>query len=99
MGATYRFTCLDCGYTADVDGGKSVSKRFSMITISCDNCKELSNVPIPDAPSVVLDSSWTPPEKACPKCNSNKTQFWQHPGKCPKCGKKMEKGEKVAMWD
>ena len=99
MGATFRFTCPGCGYTADVDGGKGLGKRSAKMTIICKNCKELSNIRLSEPPKVVSDRLWKPPKKNCPKCHSDQTSFWQHPGECPKCGKIMEKGQKVAMWD
>ena len=99
LGSTYKFICPGCGYTVKVGGGKQIGKMIVTLTIACETCKQLSDFVLSKPPKV-LDPSWKPPKKNCPKCKSDQTNFWQNPGECPKCGKMMEKSDELfPHWD
>ena len=44
MGARYPFTCLGCGYEAEVSGDLDVGGACRTVTITCSTCKELHDV-------------------------------------------------------
>ena len=100
LGSTYKFTCPGCGYTVEVGGGKQFGKMTATITISCETCKQLLDIVLSEPAIKVAEPSWKPPKRiVCLECNRDLTDFWEYPDNCPKCGRRMDKGEKVATWD
>src|SRR3954464_12947488 len=99
MGLMNLFVCDDCGYSAEVAGGRDYGGVSHVQTMACAACRELVDV--------VVVTEWREPERVeaigrCPRCRSSDDLApWgqsqpfpapgaadQHPvwGLCPRCG-------------
>ena len=99
MGARYPFTCLGCGYEAEVSGGLDVGGACRTVTITCSTCKELHDVALDGEP---WSSDPAPPHPPCPSAETSThgTRLWEHPGACPSCGATMQRrSTPTTLWD
>ena len=99
MGMYSKFGCPDCGYTAEVSGGKDRGGYISVETSICTRCKELV-----DVLTGVFDCKKTDLEKRigkCPKCGRKKCLIPWNPEErlCPKCGGNVENKGSIGLWD
>lgn len=106
VGAAWRFTCPGCGYDAVVAGGRGALFAGPTMTISCKECRELSDVVCWNAEDLVAvreGARWSVasphPEatsRTTPACDvdeSHAVAEWVEPGACPKCGATMARDE------
>lgn len=96
MGNTYNFTCLSCGYAADVSGGLDYGERRVTATCTCRQCKALYDVLLTKDPRS-FDEATLPDAFDCPK--GHRCAAWTHPGACPACGAELARGRIVRAWD
>ena len=89
MGRVYRFHCAKCGYAVECSGGGDTGRFAATTTVVCEQCRGLQDV-------VMVAGA---PEPQCPKDMTHRVRRWKHPGKCPKCGEGMLRGEVTALWD
>ena len=100
MGTQYLFTCRGCNYEAMVEGGLSGGMFCRTATVSCQKCQKLYDVVFaePDAPNEPVSYDGEVPDTfKCPK--RHPAELWDDPGKCPKCGDNMLKGNEIMLWD
>ena len=101
MGTTYLFQCNDCGYEAELSGGRDCGFIAVVHTMTCHNCNELVDVVI-GAYGKEGKTEDTEINKAlglCPKCKGSDVSQWDENKSCPKCDGKMIRGKEVALWD
>ena len=93
MGATYRFSCPSCAYTAEVSGQPDFGMVAATTTIACKDCRELY-----DAVDGEFGQHTQP--LLCPQNPSHRVTEWTHPGSCPRCGHGLARDEQSAvLWD
>ncbi len=97
MGAWFEFTCGNCGYSAEVSGGKDCGMICVVETMVCQTCRELVDVVIEGDPINYL--AYDEEKGSCPKCHGKDVSVWQEPWPCPKCGGQMARGQQTAIWD
>jgi hypothetical protein len=76
--------------------------EFGTITITCKDCKELSDIRVTgknEHPGKVFDPEWNLPIFYCSKSKYHSVKEWNNPGPCPKCGKTMKMGIPFEKWD
>jgi len=99
MGSSYRFACDACGYEVEVSGGIDYGMICATATIICRDCRSLHTVTISKRPWRVMDG-WRPKAVHCPKSRNHAVEYWEHPGRCPRCGKELRRSdEPVILWD
>lgn len=86
MGATYLFTCQQCGYENDVGQGRDCGFHGASFTITRPYCKMISDLAIYEP----FDTPWNRKndfkvkDLKCPDC-LGPIKRWKV-GVCPKCG-------------
>jgi hypothetical protein len=101
VGAWYKFTCANCGYSAEVSGGRDVGFVAVVRTMVCKDCQELVNVLIgregKDGPTG--DPEYDKDLGKCPGCEGRHVAAWKKGRPCPKCSQAMTKGTETTFWD
>ena len=92
MGALYQFTCVSCGYSAEVSGGADAGMTSETQTVICFDCKELTD-------NLVVDERGHPVKLKCRKCFETNIQPWNNGDKCPRCHGEVKKGKLTLCWD
>lgn len=102
MGAYYIFTCPECGYKAEVSGGKDRGISASVQTMTCLDCSLLVDVQVGHYEQSVVKGreNLITEDGKCPECFGTNLKEWNEDGRCPICiiGV-MEQREMVALWD
>ncbi len=100
MGAIYRFSCLDCGYSAEVSGGWDRGFLSATQTVICESCNELVDVAVGGDDRLKLLGETEAAELGpCPRCGLAVEKKWGEPYNCPECDGRMERGELIMLWD
>ncbi len=114
MGSSYLFSCPSCGYEAEVSGGLDFGMACVTHTVSCPDCKKLSDALISTnpgdvvAPRLLIDDEegdldvlpgTVPEQLRCETDRRHTARPWEHPGPCPRCGATLVKGELAVDWD
>lgn len=101
MGACYLFKCSECGYTAEVSGGKDRGMSASVQTMICKDCTALVDVYMGryDQDHETGDAKFISEQGNCPKCFGKNLDAWNNKMSCPKCKATMEKGDMTILWD
>jgi len=99
MGTLFLFSCPNCGYKAEVSGGKDLGFAIATNTILCKICKELYDVVTSDEPWKAFEDDWAPTSYRCPKSKRHFVELWSHPGPCPKCHATLTRGDSTIQWD
>ncbi len=114
MGALFKFECESCKYSAEVSGGPDCGMMIDSETntMVCNECKNLVDVNTYDGPEIIdgmiqlIKIDINNPEEIldkeplyCPKCHSTNLTAWSEDIGCPKCGKKMIRGDLTVLWD
>ena len=87
MGRTTDHTCTNCGYTANISGGRDAGMYSECVTVMCRRCKELSDATTRSENS--LDDLPLPAPE-CTKCYSKHVSEWDDfKDSCPKCRSRM----------
>jgi hypothetical protein len=102
MGTLYLFRCEDCGYQAEVSGGRDVGMVSVTRTSLCRSCRELVDVPIgsygqegPIGDPELDDGLWR-----CPQCGGADILAGADDSlRCPRCLGVMIRGEPTVEWD
>lgn len=106
MGSSYLFECPECGYSAEVSGGRDRGFVAVTETRTCDRCREVVDVLVGETSSLAEEGRAAFPEGEglerykgrCPICDKVLNNAWD--GKCPRCGGEMIRNEDVIiMWD
>ena len=105
VGSKYEFKCPNCQHTLESGVGEDWGMKDFNRSYCCEDCRKVFEVftdwvelgEQPRDPLQVL----VPEGKGekCPKCKGRNTVFWDPKRSCPKCGKKMKKGDPVCLWD
>ena len=98
MGTHYQFICDHCGFKAEVSGGFDVGMITATQTITCQDCSNLMDIEVGDAP-ITKPEDVAKMTLRCPKLSRHNVTQWSHPGSCPKCGKTMTRGPITVHWD
>jgi len=102
MGTAYSFDCPSCGYSAEVCGGTDSGFAVTLRTSVCSDCKAVVDVIIGGPgffggePEELPDN---PDVGRCPECNGKNVLPWPKSKPCPKCGKRMKRGDVIIHWD
>jgi rubredoxin len=101
MGSYYIFTCPECGYKAEVSGGKDRGISASVQTMICMDCSIMVDVykGSYEQGTEPGKDKFIPAPARCPECSGSNLEEWAINGPCPKCVGVMERGEMVALWD
>jgi hypothetical protein len=101
MGAYYMFTCPECGYKAEVSGGKDRGMRASVQTMTCTDCSILVDVQVGHYERSIVKGreNFITENGKCPECFGTNLKKWEKDGRCPTCIGVMEQREMVALWD
>ncbi len=99
MGASYEYSCSNCGYREEISGEEDCGMVFSTRPGVCRDCKRLVDV-------IVNYQEWyleKYPENGmlmnkCRLCKGTNIDFIERID-CPLCGENMKKGDLVAFWD
>jgi hypothetical protein len=102
MGQLFRFYCSECGYEAEVSGGRDVGMLAVVRTMTCKDCHDLVQVLIgghgEDGPTG--DPEFDKDLGLCPLCEGKNVNSWTRKHPCPKCGAKMDRDDSpTVMWD
>jgi len=100
MGGLFQFTCVNCGYKAQVSGRPDRGFFVFTDTMACARCQEIFDVVVGvdrDAPPAMQRPR--PETPRCPMCHSTEITPWADAHPCPKCGAKMDSGDLVLLWD
>ena len=101
MGTCYRYSCENCGYEAQVSGGRDIGMQAVVRTMFCRGCRELVDVLIGkfgmDGPTGDADSDRD--LGMCPECRGADVVVWVDGNPCPRCKGRMVRGEDFIMWD
>jgi ssDNA-binding Zn-finger/Zn-ribbon topoisomerase 1 len=92
MGATFEYRCGKCGYKVELSLGVGFAAIESG-AFACPECKELVSAPVKN---LATERKLKP---RCPKSRDHKSEPWEAPGPCPKCGSTIEGGEMIGLWD
>ena len=95
MAQKFEFSCLTCGYSAGVSGGRACGMVAVTVTIVCRDCQELFDAVANEKPWNVLEGGIVKGKLTgicCPKNPGHDSIQWRHPWKCPKCENRMKKG-------
>jgi hypothetical protein len=97
MGVIYRFCCPHCGYEALVSGGKDCNFMVETETRLCSVCNKIVDV------ITAFQGRYEPHEREsmdrCPDCYSMTRIPWKMGDPCPKCGFRMERGNREILQD
>jgi hypothetical protein len=99
MGTIFQFSCPNCGYKAEVSGGKDFGFTAATNTILCKNCKKLYDVVTSKESWKACEDDWLPPAYQCPKSKRHEVELWFHPGACPKCSLTLVREDEILLWD
>jgi Zn finger protein HypA/HybF involved in hydrogenase expression len=96
MGEREFWRCPGCGYRELVSDGVDTGIRKAVVTIACDDCRELLEVVLREPASAVdekLDRcpTWEPERLKCPYSQRHEVQLWRYGGPCPRCGEATER--------
>lgn len=100
MGAHFRFSCPDCGYSVAVSGGPDVGMMARTETMVCGRCSEVVDVLVGPA----FPGAWGDDDDlrarvgTCPRCGGRDLRAWTN-RRCPKCHGTMVQGELEVLWD
>ena len=102
MGQKFYYSCGNCGYTAEVSGGRDVGMLAVVRTMVCADCEELVDVLIGhhggDGP--LGDPEFDRDLNQCPLCQGSSVTPWARNLPCPNCGEKMKRDEDPSiLWD
>ena len=101
MGAWIQFTCENCGYRAEVSGGKDFGMVAVVQTMVCHSCNQLVDVLIgrygTEGPTG--DPDYDKGLGVCSGCHGNDVVAWEETRPCPKCDGRMIEGQTTALWD
>jgi hypothetical protein len=108
VGFASDYHCSACGYSVDeMVSGYSVGMASHVVGVSCYDCKELRVAQIPGHPAgpgafearSAIELGQVPAGVRCPKSVRHRVAVWEAPGPCPRCGKPLDEGDQMMMWD
>ncbi len=101
MGTSYQYTCENCGYEAQVSGGRDFGMVAVVRTMFCRGCRELVDVLIGqyglDGPSG--DPDYDKDLGICRECQGADVVVWVDGDPCPRCEGRMSSGQGATLWD